>query len=229
MRSGDVISYLEMCQAEGVSLQQGRNFRLRGGASVVLMSVRPGAPYADSVQEEGRVLVYEGHDQPRVRGGADPKSLDQVLASERGSLTHNGLFFQAATAHRDRGVPAEPVRVYEKVRSGIWVFNGTFRLVDGWAEQVGGRRVFKFRLEASGGEGAGDVAAPELVQTRVIPTAVKLEVWARDRGRCVTCGSTDNLHFDHIIPWSRGGSSLTAENIQLLCARHNLEKRDRIQ
>ena len=42
------------------------------------------------------------------------------------------------------------------------------------------------------------------------------------------CGSEENLHFDHIIPFSRGGSSLTANNVQLLCARHNLEKRDRI-
>jgi 5-methylcytosine-specific restriction endonuclease McrA len=57
----------------------------------------------------------------------------------------------------------------------------------------------------------------------------KLEVWKRDKGRCVECGSADNLHFDHIIPWSRGGSSLTAQNVQLLCARHNITKRDRIQ
>ena len=43
---GDVLSYLEMCQDEGVNLQQGMNFRLRGGTSVILMSVRAGAPYA---------------------------------------------------------------------------------------------------------------------------------------------------------------------------------------
>jgi len=68
----------------------------------------------------------------------------------------------------------------------------------------------------------------DLEMTRLIPTAVKLEVWRRDGGRCVTCGATDNLHFDHIIPYSKGGTSLHADNIQLLCARHNLEKRDRI-
>jgi len=45
----------------------------------------------------------------------------------------------------------------------------------------------------------------------------------------VKCGSTNNLHFDHIIPYSKGGPSLVAENIQLLCARHNLEKRDKIE
>ena len=38
-----------------------------------------------------------------------------------------------------------------------------------------------------------------------------------------------HLHFDHIIPFSKGGSSLVAENIQLLCVRHNIAKRDRIE
>jgi 5-methylcytosine-specific restriction endonuclease McrA len=64
---------------------------------------------------------------------------------------------------------------------------------------------------------------------RVIPTSVKLEVCKRDGGRCVKCGATDDLHFDHIIPWSKGGSSNTADNIQLLCGKHNLEKHDRIE
>jgi 5-methylcytosine-specific restriction endonuclease McrA len=45
----------------------------------------------------------------------------------------------------------------------------------------------------------------------------------------VVCGATDELHFDHIVPYSKGGSSLVADNVQLLCARHNLEKRDKIE
>lgn len=49
--------------------------------------------------------------------------------------------------------------------------------------------------------------------------------WYADRGQV----TTDELHFDHILPFSRGGTSLTTENVQLLCARHNLQKRDHIQ
>jgi len=30
------------------------------------------------------------------------------------------------------------------------------------------------------------------------------------------------------IPFSRGGSSIVAENVRLLCARHNLSKSDKI-
>ena len=54
---GEVISYLEMCREEAISLQRGMNFRLGGGDSVFLMSRRPGAPYTDRVDEEGRVCA----------------------------------------------------------------------------------------------------------------------------------------------------------------------------
>lgn len=51
----------------------------------------------------------------------------------------------------------------------------------------------------------------------------RLFVWQRDQGRCQNCGSTKNLHFDHIIPRSWGGSGL-AENVELLCEACNLHK-----
>ena len=90
--------------------------------------------------------------------------------------------------------------------------------------------MFKFRLEIDpDATPVVDSREPRLEQNRLIPGAVKQAVYKRDRGRCVECGSSDNLHFDHVIPYSRGGSSLVAENIQLLCARHNLAKHDKIQ
>ncbi|MFW6122876.1 MAG: hypothetical protein ACOC6L_01405 [Thermodesulfobacteriota bacterium] len=67
IKAGDVISYLDMCRAERVNLQRGMNFRLRGGMSVILMSLRVGAPYADRVEEEGKILIYEGHDIPEYK------------------------------------------------------------------------------------------------------------------------------------------------------------------
>lgn len=60
-----------------------------------------------------------------------------------------------------------------------------------------------------------------------IPDYVKLFVWKRDEGMCVICGSDEKLEFDHIIPVSKGGSN-TAHNVQLLCAKHNHDKRDGI-
>lgn len=218
-----------MCGAEGVNLQRGMNYRLRGRDSVILMSLRVNAPYADRVEDDGRTLIYEGHDVPQTRGGPDPKQADQPMANPGGGLTQNGLFYESAKKASRGEDAAERVRVYEKLQSGIWVYNGLFRLMDSWLEDCGGRTVFKFRLELDEHQQLENSAEPaDLEHNRMIPSAVKLAVWKRDKGRCVKCGSSDNLHYDHIIPYSKGGSSIVAQNIQLLCARHNLEKRDHI-
>jgi len=223
---GEVISYLQMCSEESASLQRGMNFKLRPSHSVVLMSVRAGAPYKDAVVDDGQALIYEGHDVGRTPEGPDPKKSDQPMVTPAGTLAQNGLFFEAAKAAQAGKAPAELIRVYEKIRTGIWVYAGLFRLVDAWLEPANGRKVFKFRLEIAEKLSAPTSTAGELEHTRIIPRAVKLEVWKRDQGRCVKCGATDNLHFDHDIPYSMGGSSLTVANIQLLCARHNLAKHD---
>src|SRR5438270_682360 len=119
-----------MCGEEGANLQRGMNYRIRDGVSVILMSLRPNAPYVDRIEQNGEVLIYEGHD-----------------------IDH----------------------------------------------------------------------------PRLHPTSGKLEEWKRDKGKCAKSGSRQNLHFDDIIPYSRGGSSRDAANIQILCARHNLEKSDNIE
>lgn len=56
-----------------------------------------------------------------------------------------------------------------------------------------------------------------------IPDPVRLFVWQRDSGKCVKCGSTEKLEFDHIIPVVKGGSN-TERNIQLLCEACNRSK-----
>jgi len=226
---GDVISYIEMCAELGVNLQRGMNFRLCEDSSLILMSLRRGAPYADRIEEGGRVLIYEGHDIANARNGPNPKEVDQPEFHPGGGLTQNGLFLDAVRRYKNGQAPAERVRVYEKIRAGIWVYNGMFTLTNGWTEHSSGRNVFKFRLELTGRiEEQTSDSIRNVENDRVIPSVVKLEVWKRDKGQCVICGARDNLHFDHIIPYSQGGSSRDSKNIQILCARHNLEKHDRI-
>ncbi|MCR6509310.1 HNH endonuclease [Bacteroides sp. KH569_7] len=68
---------------------------------------------------------------------------------------------------------------------------------------------------------------PEANKRPPIPKEVVDAVWNRDGGKCVYCGSTENLHLDHIIPFSKGGDT-SVENLQLLCQKCNLQKSNKI-
>ena len=120
----NIISYFDMCQCEGTSLQRGMNFRLRGGHSVILMSVRANAPYRDRVEEDGSVLIYEGHDLPRSTSGPDPKSVDQPEFLSAGRRTDNGKFHHAAQEYKNGNKGPDLVQVYEKINKGIWADRG---------------------------------------------------------------------------------------------------------
>jgi 5-methylcytosine-specific restriction enzyme A len=68
-------------------------------------------------------------------------------------------------------------------------------------------------------------SAPSL--SRHIPLAVRDEVYKRDNGTCTYCSpdgtqcrSRVAVELDHVMPFSMGGAH-SAENLRLLCARHN--------
>ncbi|MDD4875528.1 MAG: YDG/SRA domain-containing protein [Dehalococcoidales bacterium] len=226
---GNIISYSEMCKEEDANLQRGMYFRLHNKYSVLLMSLRKNAPYADRIEENGQILIYEGHDNPKSQGESNKENTNQSLYNPSGSLNQNGLFYTSALKYKNDQEQAEIIKVYEKLRPGIWVYNGFYKLEDAWQEISDSRTVFKFKLLLLNNSEDIKIQNRQIDHTRIIPTSVKLEVWKRDKGQCIICKSKDNLHFDHIIPYSKGGSSLVASNIQLLCARHNLTKRDNIE
>ncbi len=58
---------------------------------------------------------------------------------------------------------------------------------------------------------------------RSIPASIKKWVWNRDQGKCVSCGSVEDLEFDHDIPFSKGGSN-SMDNIRILCRKCNRKK-----
>lgn len=60
-------------------------------------------------------------------------------------------------------------------------------------------------------------------QSRSISETTKQIVFARDGGACRCCGSSLKLEYDHIVPFSCGGSN-DRSNIQLLCQRCNRSK-----
>ncbi len=222
----DIISYAELVATENINVQKGMNFQIKPEYSIFLMSVRKNAPYADEWDDKANTLIYEGHNVPK-NVSLTPKEVDQPLATPIGTLTENGKFFTAAQSYRMRLLEhPHRVKVYEKMQAGVWCYKGFFSLIDAKIVFNGIRNVFKFYLQPV--EFKAFNKEIQIPHNRLIPTHVKVEVWARDKGKCQKCGSTENLHFDHILPFSKGGTSLTAENVRILCMKHNLEKSDKI-
>lgn len=225
-----IYSYREMCDLENVqTLQRGMNFRMNPNYTLILMSRRSNAPYQDKVLEDGLTIEYEGHDEPRISHTMNPKIVDQPEETQKGTLTQNGLFIEAVKKFKSGRARPEMVKVYEKIFPGVWSLKGFFDLCDYQVRNDGKRNVFVFILKLSDHQDIDNNVQIDLSHTRLIPSEVKKEVWKRDKGLCVQCGSNKNLHFDHDLPFSRGGTSLTAKNVQLLCQKCNLSKSNKIQ
>ena len=215
-----------MCDTENVqTLQRGMNFRLNPAYSVILMSQRSNAPYRDKIYPDGITIEYEGHDLAKRTYSHNPKLEDQPDKLPSGKFTQNGLFIEAVNKYKRNGEKPEIVKVYEKVMNGVWSLKGLFDLTDYKIVRDENRNVFRFILRLSSKQSikSGTIKI-QLNHTRLIPSQVKKEVWKRDKGKCVICGETKNLHFDHDLPFSRGGTSLSVKNVRLLCLRHNLSK-----
>jgi hypothetical protein len=224
-----IISYNKIVSIEKQNLQRGMNYRCNSNYSVFLMSMRENAPFKDEVVADGRVLIYEGHNVQKNHTDKDPYDLNQPRFTPKGKLTENGKFEKAALDFKEGYSEPEIIRVYEKIKEGIWSFNGIFQLMDVYEKKEIKRSVFKFILILTDKTIQEFELETEIKEhARMIPSHVKVEVWSRDKGKCTECGSSDHLHFDHIVPYTKGGTSLSAENIQLLCARHNLQKSDKI-
>lgn len=233
----DVLTYDDVVALEGFRIQKGINIHTNEKPyTILLMSASKNSPYNDGFDEKGEILSYEGEDINIRRDVRDdhnliPKSVDQPMFTKNGNLTNNGKLYAAAEDFKfKRRDNAESVRVYEKISPNVWSDKGWFDLIDVdfvYSESEK-RKVFKYKLHPKGVDSATPEEKEEFEFSRRIPTIIKQQVWERDCGKCVDCGSTKDLHFDHIIPFTKGGSSRDLKNVQLLCSKHNLFKSDKI-
>jgi hypothetical protein len=218
-----------MCDAEKAqTMQRGMNFRMNPSYSVFLMSQKSNAPYSDRVYDDGVTIEYEGHDLAK-NYTENPKAQDQPEKLPSGKITQNGLFAKVVNEYKKNGFNPEIVKVYEKIQEGVWSLKGYFDLIDYKIVNDGKRNVFRFILKLSDKIENFNSEDLKLSHTRLIPSQVKKDVWKRDKGRCVLCGESKNLHFDHDLPFSKGGTSLLVNNVKLLCAKCNLRKSDKIE
>jgi hypothetical protein len=73
----------------------------------------------------------------------------------------------------------------------------------------------------------GRTPGPPAAGREAIPERVRHEVWRRDQGTCVDCGSRARLELDHIIPVVHGGAN-TVRNLEIRCEACNRSKGARI-
>ena len=177
------------------------------------------------------MLLYEGHDVRRTENTPNPKTLDQPRLDAYGRPTENGRFASWVDDSKQGKVSPAIFRVYEKMLSGVWTDRGFYFLKDYDYRLETVRRVFKFRLEQADFDSSApnESASIDRKASRQIPSWIKQLVYKRDKGRCVTCSATDQLHFDHDFPFAKGGTSILPENVRILCARHNLAKSANIE
>jgi hypothetical protein len=115
-----ILSYDELrAQEGGTQVQKGMNFGIKGSYSIVLMSTVKNAPYNDRLLDDG-VIEYEGHDAPKS-SSYDKKLVDQPIATKSGTLTENGKFYQAADNYKSGMRNPAKIKVYRKIRPGVWV------------------------------------------------------------------------------------------------------------
>ena len=218
-----------MCEIENVqTLQRGMNFRMNPSYSVLLMSQKSNAPYSDKIHSDGITIEYEGHDIAK-NYSENSKEQDQPEKLPSGKLTQNGYFIKAVNEYKENKKQPELVKVYEKIFSGVWSLKGYFDLIDYKIVHDGKRNVFRYILKLSNRKENTGIENIKLEHTRLISSEIKRVVWKRDQGKCVLCGDSKNLHFDHDLPFSKGGTSLYANNVRLLCMTHNLQKSDKIE
>jgi hypothetical protein len=159
---------------------------------------------------------------------------DSRLASEKGSpgtlfITNKRFLLQPKPGKKPVSIGLNRILTFNCISNAIEIWqDGRERAYLFWIPNSGAVEIFAlcliFLLDA---ESRREYAEKERSPFRSIPTEVKNRVLERDGGCCVYCGSSDGIHFDHIIPIVKGGDN-TEDNIQILCKDCNLRKHDKI-
>uniref|UniRef100_A0A6H1ZHQ3 Putative homing endonuclease n=1 Tax=viral metagenome TaxID=1070528 RepID=A0A6H1ZHQ3_9ZZZZ len=78
-------------------------------------------------------------------------------------------------------------------------------------------------------QGKKNETIPEIITVtrKTITEDDRTKIFERDNYQCVFCKSKVHLQIDHVIPFSKGGTT-TSDNLQTLCKKCNSKKRAKI-
>jgi len=121
-----------------------------------------------------------------------------------------------------------PVELVRQGERGYWVFKDCFYWEDDGlsADDVKALALQRIRKHDRQLANAHSLMrAEEAGQALRPPVSIEIRraVFERDGGRCVDCGGSFDLQYDHVIPFSLGGAT-TVANLQLLCGDCNRRK-----
>lgn len=91
-----------------------------------------------------------------------------------------------------------------------------------WCDGEGGA-VYDALREAFADRGLLPYGPSVKAKRRKISPGTRRKVFERNAYRCVTCGSFKDLHVDHIVALTNGGTD-DLDNLQTLCAVCNMRK-----
>ncbi len=139
------------------------------------------------------------------------------------TVTWRGRAFAALMREQE----LRPVALFERDGRTYWAFEERIYWEDDELDAADvlalvreRRRRARRTLERAHAALAGEAAQ---ARREPIPRAVRLAVFERDGGRCVECGASFDIQYDHVIPLALGGAT-TLENLQILCAPCNRAK-----
>lgn len=153
-----------------------------------------------------------------------------IVTAPRGKASPSGLPTPGKEPKEERyelkfSVTKEVYRKFQEVKA---------RLSNALGSDLSLEAIFTRLVESELKEPAPRAAGMTGSRSRYIPCSVRREVYRRDGGQCsyvgpdeTRCSERHYLHFDHITPFALGGSN-DAQNIRLLCCRHNLFAADQV-
>ena len=162
----------------------------------------------------------ERHFQAASHAAENAAIIREALAEEREALVRTAEAGLAEKAAEGLCVPEQRFGLLDEM---LYVFDGEYEAEEMRPAMAAHLADLRERLAAGTEELDTTRGASALPDPGAIADRVRALVWRRDGGRCVVCGRTEELAFDHAIPQSEGGAS-TVNNVVVMCSRCSEKK-----